>query len=61
MVKVSNNHLKELSMKALKFFLTLNAVILLLATPLILVSEAHAERAPIQGLSRQPSEAAAKV
>lgn len=48
-------------MKTLKFFLTLNAAILLIATPLILVSEARAERAPIQGLSRQPSEAAAQV
>ena len=48
-------------MKTLKFFLTLNAAILLIAAPLILVSEARAERTPIQGLSRQPSEAAAQV
>lgn len=46
-------------MKALKFFLTLNAAILLIAAPLILVSEARAEMTPIQGLSHQPSEAAA--
>jgi len=48
-------------MKTLKFFLTLNAAILLIAAPLLLVSEARAERKPIQGLSRQPSEAADQV
>lgn len=48
-------------MKNLKLFLALNAAILLIASPLLLVSEARAEKNPIQGLSRQPSEAAAQV
>ena len=37
------------------------AAILLIAGAILLTSEARAQRAPIQGLSRQPSEAAAKV
>ena len=41
--------------------LAVSAAITLIAVPILLVSEARAQRAPIQGLSRQPSEAAAKV
>lgn len=33
----------------------------LIAAPILLATDAHAQAAPIQGLSRQPSEAAAKV
>lgn len=36
-------------------------IAMLIAAPIVLVSEARAQRTPIQGLSRQPSEAAAKV
>jgi nicotinamidase-related amidase len=36
-------------------------IAMLIAAPIVLASEARAQRAPIQGLSRQPSEAAAKV
>lgn len=41
--------------------LTLIVAAVLIGGPIVLASEARAQRAPIQGLSRQPSEAAAKV
>jgi len=41
--------------------LSVSAAIALIAVPILLASEARAQRAQIQGLSRQPSEAAAKV
>jgi nicotinamidase-related amidase len=47
-------------MRARKFSLVVSAGALI-AVPLLLASAAHAQRAPIPGLSRQPSEAAAKV
>lgn len=48
-------------MKTRTLHLTLNAAILLLAATFILASPVRAEKAPIPGLSRQPSEAAANV
>lgn len=48
-------------MRLLRPLLTLQVALLLFAAPLFSVSEAHADRKPIQGLSRQPSPAAAQV
>ena len=48
-------------MRPRKLPLVVSAAVTLIAVPLLLASEARAQRAPIPGLSRQPSEAAAKV